>query len=158
MSLAKIRQRPLRLGGNGKNSVRTQFGALCWRLQKDKLQFALVSSRRTGRWIIPKGWPLDGATPAQAAACEAWEEAGLEGRVSDICLGIYSYTKVFDGAAQLPCVVAVFPMKVKAARRNWPERSDRKRKWVTPRKAAALVDAPELKRLLREFDPRALSR
>lgn len=158
MSLAKIRQRPMRLGSSGKSDVRTQFGAICWRRHKDEVQVALVTSRRTRRWVIPKGWPMDGTTPAESAAYEAYEEAGLEGAASDVCLGIYSYAKIMDGADDLPCVVAVFPGKVKKVLRSWPERRERKRKWVTPRKAAAMVDAPELSRLLREFDPRALPR
>ena len=158
MSLAKIRQRPLRLGAKDKSDVRTQFGALCWRAEKGDVQVVLVTSRRTRRWVIPKGWPVDGATPAEAAAREAYEEAGVEGRASDICLGIYSYTKIIEDEEALPCVVAVFPVKVKKVHRDWPERRERKRKWVSVRKAAAMVDTPELRRLLREFDPRTLPR
>ena len=158
MSLAKIRQRPMRLGSKDKSDVRTQFGAICWRRHKDDVQIALITSRRTRRWVIPKGWPVDGATPAEAAAREAYEEAGIEGPVSDVCLGIYSYSKIFEDTESLPCVVAVFPVKVKKVLRDWPERRERKRKWVTPRKAAAMVDDPELRRLLREFDPRTLPR
>ena len=158
MSLAKIRQRPLRLGKSGKSDVRTQFGALCWRLHKDDLQVALVTSRRTRRWVIPKGWPMDGTTPAQSAAREAYEEAGLEGRLSDTCVGIYSYSKAMEGDEDLPCVVAVFPMKVKKELQSWPERGERKRKWFSLKKAAGMVDAPELRSILRDFDPQTLPR
>ena len=158
MSLAKIRQRPMRLGSKDKSDVRTQFGAICWRQRKDDIQVALVTSRRTRRWVIPKGWPVDGATPAEAAAREAYEEAGLEGRAMDVCLGIYSYSKFIAGEDELPCVVAVFPVKVKKVLRDWPERRERTRKWVSPSKAASMVDGPELRRLLRDFDPRALHR
>ena len=158
MSLAKSKPRPLRLGGSGKADVRTQFGALCWRVHKDEVQTALITSRRTRRWVIPKGWPVDGATPAEAAAREAFEEAGLEGRLSNVCLGIYSYSKMMDDDAELPCVVAVFPLKVKKIHRTWPEDGERRRKWFSLKKAASLVDAPDLKHLLREFDPRLLPR
>ena len=158
MTLAKIRQRPLRLGGSSKSDVRTQFGALCWRIHKAEVQVALVTSRRTRRWVIPKGWPMDGSTPAQAAAREAYEEAGLEGRLWDVCVGIYSYAKTLEGRDELPCVVAVFPLKVKKEARTWPERHERKRKWVSIKKAAGLVDAPELSAILMDFDPKVLPR
>ncbi len=158
MSVTRVRQTPLRLGANSKVDVRTQFGALCWRVQKDQLQIALVTSRRTKRWVIPKGWPVDGATPSEAAAREAWEEAGLEGRVDDVCLGIYSYQKVLGSDGELPCVVAVFPMKVKKRHRTWPEAEERRRKWVTAKKAVTLIDSPELRRIIKDFDPRQLPR
>ena len=77
-------QTPLRIGGAVKSESRTQFGALCFRrskTQKAGVELLLVSSRDTGRWIIPKGWPMDRETPAAAAAMEAWEEAGVRGRV-----------------------------------------------------------------------------
>ncbi|MFC6583776.1 NUDIX hydrolase [Sulfitobacter aestuariivivens] len=54
--------------------MRTQFAALCYRVKKGKVQVLLVTSRGTKRWIVPKGWPMDGKTPAQSAALEAWEE------------------------------------------------------------------------------------
>lgn len=158
MSIAKIKQRPIKLTRDQKRDVRTQFGALCWRVHKDEVQVALVTSRRSRRWVLPKGWPLPGATPSEAAAREAYEEAGIEGKTIDVCLGIYSYTKVIEGGPELPCVVAIFPLKVKRVLAKWPEAKDRKRKWFSTKKAATLVDSPELKRILREFDPALLPR
>src|SRR4051812_31246741 len=52
-----------------------QFGALPVRRTKDGSRILLVTSRETGRWIIPKGWPMAGKKPYQAAAQEALEEA-----------------------------------------------------------------------------------
>ncbi len=153
MSMAKIKQQALDLENYNKRDVRTQFGALCWRLNNGKIQILLVTSKRSRRWIIPKGWPQDGATPAQAATTEAWEEAGVKGKVSTLCLGIYSYVKTLPGKENLPCVVAVFPIKVTSAAANWPERRKRRRKWVSPRKAAALGQERELAGLLMNFEP-----
>ncbi len=152
MSVGKIKQRPLKLGDD-KRSVRTQFGALCWRRHRDEVQVLMITSRRTKRWILPKGWPQDGATPAEAAATEAWEEAGVRGKIKPICLGIYSYTKELDGAPILPCVVAVFPIKVARLEKSWPEDKFRKRRWFSLKKAASLVKEPELAAILRKFDP-----
>lgn len=156
MSIAKTKQRPLRLADAGKRDVRTQFGALCWRKHKDKVQVLLVTSRRTKRWILPKGWPMDGATPVQAAEREAWEEAGVKGKSKPVCLGIYSYYKGIDKKTLLPCVVAVFPVKVRTIANDWPERKERKRRWVSLKKASKLVSEPELAALLLHLDPERL--
>ncbi|MCG6901085.1 MAG: NUDIX hydrolase [Rhodobacter sp.] len=147
--------RPIRLAQAAKNEVRTQFGALCFRVLDDKVQVLLVTSRGTGRWILPKGWPIDGATPAEAALQEAWEEAGVDGKVLGNSLGIYSYHKQDDGTP-LPCVVAVFPVKVRGLKRNYPEAGQRKRKWYTRKKAAQMLEEPELQQLVRHFDPRTI--
>jgi 8-oxo-dGTP pyrophosphatase MutT (NUDIX family) len=150
MNLAKIKSRPLHLMAFRKRELRTQFGAICWRMRKGSPEFLLITSRGTGRWIIPKGWPQKGQTAASAAATEAWEEAGVRGDVASACLGIYGYEKRHR-RRPAPCVVAVFGLEVKEEADKWPERKQRKRRWVSPGKAAALVAEPELSRLLKEF-------
>ena len=156
MSINRPKQRPVRLLDRGKRDVRTQFGALCWRAQGDETQVLLVTSRRSKRWIIPKGWPVDRATPAEAAAPEAWEEAGVEGKVKPTCLGIFSYSKAIMDGELLPCVVAVFPLRVKKTRGSYPEKGERRRKWVSQKKAAQLADDPELAAIIANFDPKSL--
>lgn len=99
---------------------------------------------------------MDGVTPAEAAETEAWEEAGVEGKSKTSCLGIFSYTKDITDETQLPCVVAVFPVKVKSLARKWPEKNTRERKWFSPKKAANHVDEPELAAIIRSFDPDSL--
>ena len=90
-------QPPLRIAAAVKRETRTQFAALPYRIKKKgQVDVMLISSLDTGRWIIPKGWPMDGMRPAEAAAQEAWEEAGLRGRVFDDVLGLYSYSKFLD--------------------------------------------------------------
>ncbi|MEM6595080.1 MAG: NUDIX hydrolase [Pseudomonadota bacterium] len=140
-----------------KREVRTQFGALCYRIHNEATQVLLVTSRTKGRWIIPKGWPVEGATPAEAAATEAYEEAGVTGKTFNICLGLYSYTKIMaEGEVDLPCAVSVFPVKVKKVLRDYPEKAERKRKWFSTKKAAARVREPELRKILKHFDPSLL--
>jgi 8-oxo-dGTP pyrophosphatase MutT (NUDIX family) len=155
MNLAKIRSRPLHLMSFRKREVRTQFGALCWRMHEDRVEILLVTSRRSGRWIIPKGWPQRGQTAARAAATEAWEEAGVTGKVQPGCLGIYGYQKQRRRNGQ-PCIVAVFALRVVREADKWPEHRQRKRAWFTPAEAAALVAEPELQLLLSEFNPLSL--
>lgn len=155
MSVMKIKQKPIRVAGGSKRDVRTQFGALCFRVHDGRVEILLITSRGTGRWIVPKGWPMDGETPAAAAATEAYEEAGVIGKVHDQVLGFYSYSKGIDGDF-LPCVVAVFPLKVDKLVRDFPEAGQRKRRWVSQKKAAAMVHEPELRRIIKHFDPRML--
>ena len=154
MSAPMIKQLPLSLRKATKGEVRSQFAALCYRVANDKVQVLMITSRRSGRWIIPKGWPIDGQTPAQSAAQEAWEEAGVQGKPVDVCLGLYSYEKFLDKTDQLPCVAMVYPVKVKSLSADFPEAGQRKRKWVSRKKAAQMVAEPELARILRDFDPR----
>lgn len=149
------RQKPFYLQPAGKRDVRTQFGALPFRIKNGKVQVLLITSRGTGRWIIPKGWPMHGATPAGAAATEAYEEAGVEGLPYHTVVGFYSYAKTHENE-KLPIVVAVFPIKVRKLLNDWPEVGQRKRKWMSQKKAAKLLTEPELRQIVKHFDPRIL--
>ena len=110
------KQLPISTMGGRKTDVRTQFAALCFRIVDDAVKVLMITSRGSKRWIIPKGWPMDNLTPADAVAQEAWEEAGVQGKTFDQCLGIYSYKKEMDNSADLPCVALVYPIKVKSLR------------------------------------------
>ncbi len=156
MTLHRTTQLPISIGRAQKRDVRAQFAALCYRVVKDKPEVLLLTSRDSGRWIIPKGWPMDGLTPAQTAAVEAWEEAGVVGQVTDFALGIYSYGKRMEADLVLPCIVTVFPLKVKQLADDFPEKGQRRRKWFSLPKAAEKVDEAELAAIIRRFDPRRL--
>ncbi|HKL56440.1 MAG: NUDIX hydrolase [Roseovarius sp.] len=158
MSLHPTRQMPITLRTQSKTDVRTQFSALCYRFSKDKPEILLITSRRTGRWILPKGWPIDGQTPGQTALTEAWEEAGVIGKASEQCIGLFSYSKTTDPEGSLPCLGLVFPVKVKSLAKDFPEAGQRRRQWFRPKKAATRVSEPELAQILRHFDPKRLLR
>jgi len=156
MTLQSTKQLPISISASHKSDVRTQFAALCYRIRDKKPQILLITSRGSHRWIIPKGWPMDGKTPGESALQEAWEEAGVRGRVIERCLGLYSYSKVVAPKKGLPCVAMIYPVKVKSLKRNYPEVGQRQRKWFSPKKAAARVEEPELAQILKTFDPRLL--
>src|SRR5712671_4361688 len=59
-----------------------QVAAICYRVRKSAIEFLLVKTRG-GRWIFPKGSAEPGLTHAQAAALEAFEEAGVHGRMEE---------------------------------------------------------------------------
>ncbi len=129
------------------NDPSGQLGALCWRMHRGRVEVLLITSRDTGRWIIPKGWPHDGKTPAESAATEAWEEAGVEGEIADAPLGLYSYDKILKPGTAQPCIVTVFALRVARLRRRFPERRERRRKWFDAARAARKVAEPELRAL-----------
>ncbi|MCF3593371.1 NUDIX hydrolase [Rhodobacteraceae bacterium LMO-12] len=156
MTLHRTKQLPISVLAERKGDMRTQFAALCWRLTKGKPEILLITSRGTNRWIIPKGWPMSGETPGQGALTEAWEEAGVIGKAYEQCLGLYSYTKRVDDDTLLPCVAMIYPVKVAKLAKEFPEAGQRKRKWVSPKKAATLVKEPELAQILKTFDPKYL--
>ena len=147
-------QKRISLEGGRKTDVRSQFGALCYRVKKDgKVEFLLITSRTSLRWIIPKGWPMDGKTPAETAVIEAWEEAGVRGVTDGRCVGIFSYSKDTNDLGALPCMAMVFAIEVVELSSSYPEAGDRERVWMPRKKASKLVDEPELSRIIRDFDP-----
>lgn len=133
-------------------NVRNQYAALPYQVQaNDEWQVLLVTSRRRGRWIIPKGWPIKNRKPHRAAAVEAFEEAGVIGTVEKRPIGAYGYEKRLVKGSTVPCCVTVFPLTVETILGNWPEAGERKRRWCEPQEAADLVDEPGLARILRSF-------
>lgn len=114
------------------------------------LEVLLVTSLRTRRWILPKGWPHPGLTLAQSAANEALEEAGVTGIVAEEPIGRYHYLKEKNGSA-LPCAVEIFSLEVTGRRRSWAERGERDLLWLPAEQAASKVAETGLKRILLHF-------
>lgn len=139
-----------------KGKARTQVAALCWRSDAGQIEVLLITSRETGRWVLPKGWSRPGAEPHLEAAREAWEEAGVRGAPSASCIGFYAYHKVLAPEAGVPCMVAVYPLQVKRLEKDYPEQGQRRLKWFTPQRAAEKVAEPELGALLASFRPDAV--
>ncbi len=125
-----------------------QIGALCLRQRKSEKEVLLIKSSR-GRWIVPKGWPMDGHTDAETAKMEAWEEAGVrKGKASKAPIGGYITEKRFADGRTVPCHVSVYRIDVKDMSKRYPEVAIRKRKWMSLMKAAKKVDDTGLKALL----------
>lgn len=125
-----------------------QFGAVCWRLHRGKVEVLLITSRDTGRWVVPKGWAMEGRSPAEAAAREAWEEAGVTGEVGPESIGQFRYDKVMGRARSVPCLVEVFGLRVTRLAAKFPERKQRRRRWFAAAEAARQVNEPDLRALL----------
>lgn len=136
---------------------RGQIGALCWRMHRGKVEVLLITSRDTGRWVIPKGWPMQGLSPAEAAAIEAWEEAGVRGEINPDSIGGFAYDKVISPTQAIPCTVAVFALRVAALHTDFPERKQRRRKWFSAGKAAGKVAEAELRQLLKAISKQTVT-
>lgn len=135
-------------------SFELQFGALCYRKTEDgDLKVLLVTSRGTGRWIIPKGWPMDKKKPHEAALIEALEEAGVVGKVRKKPIGRYTYLKWLETGHVAPCMVEVFQIEVTKTVQKYKETGQRKVDWFSPDDAARLVREVELKSLIVNFSP-----
>jgi predicted phosphate transport protein (TIGR00153 family) len=113
----------------------------------------LVTSRETRRWVIPKGNVSAGLAPHVAAANEAEEEAGVCGLICPTPIGSYRYRKRRGSGASLMADVDVFPLAVTRELTEWKEKGQRDRRWFTLREAAAAVDEPDLRDLIRSFGP-----
>lgn len=132
---------------------RLQVAALCHRGSPDNTEVLLITSRGTGRWVLPKGWPIKGLDASGSAMREAWEEAGVKsGDTSDIPLGRYVYQKGLNGGWSVAVETLVFPVKVHEMADDFPEASERRRIWVRPDEAAEMVQEPELRAILAAFD------
>jgi len=111
----------------------------------------LVTSRDTGRWIIPKGWPIRRKAPHSSAAREALEEVGVVGRVGKAPIGTYFYKKRLAGGAIVTCEVQVFPLEVVRQQKHWPEKGEREFHWFSPTRAANAVQEAALGDIIRRF-------
>lgn len=131
--------------------VGIQYAALPFRVEGRQALVLLMTSRSTRRWVIPKGWPMRGLKPQDAAAIEAFEEAGLTGEVDERPIGSYRYLKRLKGQRETAVQVIVFPFRVHAQAETWKEQDERLCRWVRYQKAAEMVAEPGLKRLIREL-------
>ncbi len=128
-----------------------QYAALPYRVTGETVEILLITSLRTRRWIIPKGWPMDGREPSASAALEALEEAGVSGEIEKIPFGQYRYFKEIKNGGSVPCKVHVFALKVTRERTAWAEKDERERRWCTVAEAVAAVDEPQLRLMIAKF-------
>ena len=135
-----------------KEETQIQYAALPFRQRGDRaIEVLLITSRDTGRWLIPKGWPAAELSPRDPAANEAREEGGLVGRISDHVIGRYHYDKRLPDGTTVPCAVEVFAFEVERQMRSWPERDERRTRWFALQEAADTVQERELQVLIRSL-------
>jgi 8-oxo-dGTP pyrophosphatase MutT (NUDIX family) len=128
--------------------LQKQIAALPYRRHGKGVDVLLITSRETRRWVIPKGWPMKGKKDWNAAAREAFEEAGVEGKVGKKSIGRYVYNKRLPSGKLMPTEVTVYPMDVIIILGQWPEKPERRRKWMSAAEAAELVEEESLKAII----------
>lgn len=134
-----------------KKKPKRQSAAAVFRGSGDTRELLLITSRDTGRWIVPKGWIEDGENGAEAAIRETWEEAGLIGEVLPCGpVGHYRYIKQRPRRGDAICDVDVYLLKLLEERDQWPEKDQRRRKWFPIATAIGLIDEEGLKDVVRD--------
>ena len=134
-----------------------QVAALCWRPSPKGVatpagvEILLVTSLNSKRWILPKGWHEPDMTLADSAAREAFEEAGVTGRIEARPMGSYHYLKQKREGGGVPCRVDIFALKVTKTHDDWPEHGSRQLAWLTPEQAATRISELGLRDVLRTF-------
>jgi 8-oxo-dGTP pyrophosphatase MutT (NUDIX family) len=128
---------------NNSSWIYNQSGVIPFRLQRDKLQILLITSRRKKRWVIPKGIIEGGLSPEESASKEAYEEAGITGTVRSRMVGQYQYKK-WGGT----CTVKVYLLEVKEVMEDWPEAFFRDRQWVSISEAQKRIEEADLRKII----------
>jgi 8-oxo-dGTP pyrophosphatase MutT (NUDIX family) len=131
-----------------------QVAALPWRVGEHGVEILLVTTRTTKRWLIPKGWTMDGKADYEAAAIEAYEEAGVRGDVETTPLGDYGYLKLLRSGKAKHVTVQVYGLRVETELDDWPECHERQRQWFAKSHALAVIGEPELLPVVAAFDGR----
>jgi len=131
---------------------RQQYAAICYRANKrGDFEVLVATSRDTGRWVIPKGWPMENKKAHQVAEQEALEEVGVKGKAEKLPFGFYHYRKGLDNGIRVPVRVQVHLLKVASNCKDFKEKGVRRIEWVSAEEAADRVNEPELKILLLQF-------
>jgi len=130
---------------------RSQVAALPVKIdERGNSRVLLLTSLETKRWVIPKGWPMKGRKPWEAAAQEALEEAGIVGHPRKTSIGNYVYFKRQTAHFDV-CRVDVYLLVFSKQLQNWHEKGQREAKWFDAGEAATLVEEPGLAKLLLEL-------
>lgn len=130
-----------------------QIAALPLRERDGVVEVCLVTTRETGRWSLPKGWPMKGRRDFAAAKVEAEQEAGVVGKPEKTPLGSFVYWKRRDDHFDL-IRVAVYALRVRKILATWKEQAERQVRWMTLGDAAVAVEEPSLTALLLEIEAR----
>ncbi len=130
-----------------------QFGVIPYTVnngRKKPQKIILITSRSNGCWIFPKGNPLKKKRGYQSAELEAFEEAGIEGKIIRHKLFTTTYTHKNNKYS-----LTLYPMEVKKIYKSWPEKKERRRKLVSLNKAHSLLEHKTLQKCLASWCKKA---
>ena len=133
-----------------------QAGAIPYTVVEGQVVFLIITSRRSGRWIFPKGALIEGMEPGEVAAHEALEEAGVEGEVQAQPVGSYRTIKTL-ALRRAVIEVDMYPLRVERQLDEWREQKSRHRHWVILPEAKRLLSDPRLAELADRLSRRVLA-
>ena len=119
---------------NKRAGLPQQAAAVAVRWKKDTLEVCLIRKTGSRNWGVPKGLVDPGDTREETALKEAWEEAGISGRLVGKPLGTYQYDK-WDATFE----VTLYLMEVLEQHARWQEAGFRERRWTSFDEAASLL-------------------
>jgi 8-oxo-dGTP pyrophosphatase MutT (NUDIX family) len=132
--LPKPLAKSVRLSKLRKNRDCEQVAAVCYRMRNSAIEFLLVQTRNSKRWTFPKGSAEPGLTHAQAAALEAFEEAGVHGRIEETPFTEYLRSGPYykqNSAGSTGKRLAVSAHLCEVLRLATPKESNRNRTWFS---------------------------
>jgi 8-oxo-dGTP pyrophosphatase MutT (NUDIX family) len=141
--LVKMMRTPMTAPPVMRGTAMLESGALAYRrLKNGKPLILLVSKKRSKKWGIPKGKLNASLSFGETAAKEAFEEAGVIGRVSPSSIGMFRAKKGTPTPKNIE--VWVYLLEVDETLSNWPEKEKRKTRWVSWKVAARELREPVL--------------
>src|SRR5579863_1017188 len=113
-----------------------QVAAVCYRVRSSGIEFLLVRTG-SGHWTFPKGSAEPGLTHAQAAALEAFEEAGVHGRMEEASFTHYVRRKRTGNSAARSAKkdIAIQAHLCEVLRLETPQEPNRDPAWFSAQKA-----------------------
>ncbi len=133
-----------------------QFGAIPYTVVHGQAVFLIITSRRSGRWIFPKGAPIEGMSPWEVAAHETFEEAGIQGEIEREPVGSYRSVKT-SPLRRTVVEVTMYPLRMTQQLDEWPEKGNRYRHWAIFPEARRLLSDPVLVSLAGKIAKRVAS-
>ncbi|MDS9469196.1 NUDIX hydrolase [Paracoccus sp. MBLB3053] len=124
--------------------MKKRYGVICYLPGKKQDDVVLVTSRRSKRWIFPKGRKIPGMSGPASARREAYEEAGLLGRVDRRIK-----FRIIAEQAGSKVELMLYPMRIEKILKRWPEARHRARVIMSSRKAEKLLECSDTIRALR---------
>ena len=131
-----------------------QAGAIPYRIVEGQVVFLMITSRRSANWVFPKGSIEKNQTPAETAAMEAFEEAGVRGEVADAPVGAYLHPR--NDAEESMVRVELYPLHVTEQVEDWPEEPQRFRHWALLPQVKRLMASRRAARIAAEFNRRIM--
>ncbi len=126
----EIERKPIRISELRKLRRCKQAAAVCYRIRREKVEFLLVRTRGKGRWTFPKGCTEPGLTHAQAAALEAFEEAGVHGRIEEEAFARYVLRSARNSSSA-PKAREISAHLCQVLRLGAPKEAHRNRTWFS---------------------------